>query len=236
MNVFNNSTGSIFSKMILCAALLSAVACASRDSSAKHPSEKEFVVNPWTSAYEPPLELDTPLMHLEPLGPLHTERDFAAFMSCREFIAESLHWGSWPSADMTLAKNRRDLEMHQDNFNKRTQFTYTVLTPSRDRAVGCIYMDPVYVNNRRGGPGERKITNPLHMELLWWVSKSELSRDLDWHLVASVLEWVRRDFPFTKVQIPVYKDYKRGADIMRYLSLRRSKTTADGYDIYVWER
>lgn len=185
--------------------------------------ERKRVENPWSASFTPPHELNTPMLHLEPLGPEHTPLDFAAFMSCREFISESLHWGNWPRPDMTLELNQRDLEGHAKNFRDRTQFTYTVMTPARDRVVGCIYMNPV----------RRKNPSPRHMELDWWVSESELRRNLDQHLLASVLSWVRAEFPFDRVEIPNYKDYARGHALLRSLGLPVERRSEGGRDYYL---
>lgn len=207
---------------ISCLCTLAAAGCrtAAVDSSAG-----THIENPWTAAFAPPREFDTDMMHLEPLGPEHTPLDFAAFMSCRGFIQESLHWGSWPRTDMTLELNRRDLEGHAKNFTDRTQYTYTVMTPDRERVVGCIYMNPVRTRNAK----------PRHMELDWWVSESELSRNLDAHLLASVLGWVRAEFPFDRVEIPNYKSYARGHMLLRNLGLAVERRERDR-DYYVWTR
>ena len=76
---------------------------------------------------------------LEPLGPQHNERDYAAWTSSMEHIRATPGFldSSWPHP-MTLAENRGDLERHQQDFADRTGFTYTVLDPADGDVIGCL--------------------------------------------------------------------------------------------------
>lgn len=179
----------------------------------------------WDAAFVAPASLDTPLLHLEPLGPQHTDRDFAAFMSCRPYILKTLHWNPWPPENFTLELNRRDLEGHQRRFEQHKQYTYTVLTPDQSRAIGCIYIDPA----------EGQPANGSAAMLNWWVSETEAKRGYDEHLFAAVLGWIRAEWPFNTVEVPLHPDFERGRGIARALGLRM-RGMKDGYEIYVWNR
>lgn len=90
-----------------------------------------------------PLFLETEEFRLEPLGPEHNGRDYAAWSSSIEHILGSPGYGPesrWPHA-MSLEENLRDLERHARDFAERTGFTYTVLDSSHD-VVGCVYVYP----------------------------------------------------------------------------------------------
>src|SRR4051794_33106611 len=96
-----------------------------------------------------PDEFDPPTLHavgslrLEPLGPVHNERDHAAWTSSMDHIRGSPGWnweGSWPRP-MGLAENLADLERHAGDFENRSGFTYTVLDADDD-VGGCGYIYP----------------------------------------------------------------------------------------------
>src|SRR6185437_2887024 len=73
--------------------------------------------------------LATDQFRLEPLGPQHNTRDYAAWSSSIEHILATPGFDSgWPY-EMTLDDNRRDLERHAKDFADRVGFTYTVLEP-----------------------------------------------------------------------------------------------------------
>ena len=93
--------------------------------------------------FQPPTRHSIGNFRLEPLGPTHNERDYAAWTSSMEHIRSQPGFpdGSWPR-EMTLADNLRDLERHARDFDERKGFTYTVLDATDD-VVGCIYIYPV---------------------------------------------------------------------------------------------
>ena len=84
------------------------------------------MTHPWSTDFTPPQVLDTDIVHLEALSPVHTELDFAALMSSREHLTRTLHRGDWPHPDFTVEENRVDLQRHWDEFNRREAYAYTV--------------------------------------------------------------------------------------------------------------
>ena len=92
--------------------------------------------------YEPPPRLTVGDVRLEPLGPQHNDRDFAAWTSSMDHIRQSPGFpdGRWPR-EMSLDDNRSDLERHARDFVDRKGFTYTVLNRDDD-VVGCLYIYP----------------------------------------------------------------------------------------------
>ena len=79
---------------------------------------------------------------LRPLAAEHNAADHAAWMASIDHIRETpgFRGRRWPFP-MPLEQNLRDVERHQQDFNERSGFTYTVL----DRAgevIGCVYIYP----------------------------------------------------------------------------------------------
>jgi hypothetical protein len=138
--------------------------------------------------FEPPRGLETDDFRLEPLGPEHNERDFAAWTSSIEHILRSPGYGpdaSWPHP-MTLEQNLADLERHARDFAERTGFTYTVLDPGDD-VVGCVYVYPA--------------RDDLHdARVQSWVRASRA--ELDAPLRRTVAGWLAGDWPFVR---PLYE-------------------------------
>jgi hypothetical protein len=131
-----------------------------------------------------PLRLETPQFVLEPLGPQHNDRDYAAWSSSMEHIHGTPGWeeSKWPRA-MTLDENRADLERHASDFANRTGFTYTVLSPEGD-VMGCVY---IY-------PSKKEAMDAVVQS---WVGASEA--DLDALLWRAVRSWLDSDWPFERI-------------------------------------
>lgn len=214
----------------LCALL--ALACSSAESNPDIGSEPSLavapaleIVDPWTLEFEPPTTLDTERVHLEPLGPEHAELDFEAFMSSREHLLATLHWGSWPGEDATVESNRNDLERHAREFVDREGYAFTVLTPDQSRCVGCVYMNPVPTGPEGYGAA-----------LAYWVVADELDSDLDRDLVASLLDWIENDWPFSSLIMPIHVENERGAELARSLGLSESPEIEDDHRVFIWTR
>ena len=79
--------------------------------------------------------------HLEPLGPEHNERDYAAWMSSIDHIRSTPGFphGGWPEP-MSLEENLGDLEAHAQDFVERRGFTYSILDGLT--VIGCVYIYP----------------------------------------------------------------------------------------------
>ena len=138
--------------------------------------------------FEPPLGLTTDVFTLEPLGPEHNERDYAAWSSSIDHIRASPGYGpnsSWPHV-MSVADNLGDLERHARDFTERSGFTYTVLDPVGD-VVGCVYVYPA-----------RDATYDAHVRS--WVRESRAELDLP--LREAVAGWLGASWPFER---PLYE-------------------------------
>ena len=142
---------------------------------------KEFV----PPAFVVPLRLEADEFVLEPLGPEHNERDYAAWRSSIAHIQATPGWeeSSWPD-DRTLEDNLRDLERHRDDFRNRAGFTYTVLERAGADVIGCVYVYPLPDSARDA-------------RVLSWVRASHA--ELDETLWRAVSEWIAADWPFASV-------------------------------------
>jgi hypothetical protein len=136
--------------------------------------------------FAPPRGLADPRFVLEPLGPQHNERDYAAWTSSTEHIHATPGFigSSWPH-EMTLEENRSDLERHERDFAGRTGFTYTVLDPGDGDVIGCLYIYP-----RKDGVGG------AHVES--WVRADRA--ELDVPLAEVVAAWLAEAWPFEAVE------------------------------------
>jgi hypothetical protein len=134
--------------------------------------------------FEPPAGLSHPRFVLEPLGPRHNERDYAAWTSSVDHIHATPGFtdSTWPH-EMTLEENRADLERHERDFAARAGFTYTVVDPGDGDVVGCLYIYPL-----KDGPGAH-VTS--------WVRADR--GDLDVPLAEAVAAWLEADWPFGRV-------------------------------------
>jgi hypothetical protein len=141
------------------------------------------------TGFDPPTRLTVAEFRLEPLGPEHNERDYAAWSSSMDHIRRSPGYGkggNWPR-QMSLDENRADLERHARDFFDRAGFTFTVLNRS-DEVVGCVYVYPA--------------DDGVHdARVLSWVRESEAQHDGAFR--RGIADWLSSDaWPFTR---PLYE-------------------------------
>ncbi len=136
----------------------------------------------------------TPRLRLEPLGPEHNERDHAAWTSSIEHIHTlsgfregDIDYSGWPQM-MSLEENLADMVMHRREYDERVAFVYSVLDPTTDDVIGCVYIDP-----DDKGDAEMKMT--------CWTRLSHA--DLYPELRDVVVAWLATDWPFTSVRVPI---------------------------------
>jgi len=134
--------------------------------------------------FEPPTGLRYPRFVLEPLGPRHNERDYAAWTSSFDHIhaTPGFSESKWPQ-EMTLEETRGDLERHQRDFDARTGFTYTVLDPGDGDVIGCVYIYP--------------LRDEAGAHVTSWVRADRA--ELDVPLAEAVAAWLAADWPFDRV-------------------------------------
>ncbi len=183
--------------------------------------------NPWEATFTPPASLETPKMKLEPLGPAHAELDHAAFMSCIEFLKNTLGWDGWPRP-MTVEEDRKDLENHEKEFKERKGYAFTVLSPDKKKCIGCVYINPAKEKSGLEKPAA---------EMAFWVTEEASKENLDQHLLESLSNWFQKDWPFREVGISVYSKCQRQQDLVKALGLKAKEAPKESKHLtYVWKK
>jgi hypothetical protein len=133
-----------------------------------------------------PEGLSSSQFRLEPLGPEHNERDYAAWSSSMVHIHSTpgFEGRRWPH-EISLDENLRDLEGHARDFAERSGFTYTVLEPDGDDVIGCVYVYP-----DREGDADARVRS--------WVRADRA--ELDLLLRRAVGAWLAEAWPFGRVE------------------------------------
>lgn len=141
--------------------------------------------------FQVPEILVTNRMKLRMLSVSDVVKDYDAVMSSCDHLMKTIPFGpdhKWPIG-LSLEQNLIDLGWHQKEFQRRSSFAYTVLTPDENQCLGCVYIDP---SSKKG----------YDAEICMWVRQSELEGGLDGHLFSTVKEWMRKDWPFKNIAYP----------------------------------
>ncbi len=136
--------------------------------------------------FDVPAGLDTPQYRLRMLTVHDVIKDYDAVMSSVEHLKGVLDPDSnWPEG-LSIEQDLIDLGWHQKEFQKRSSFAYTMMTPSDEHCLGCVYIYP---------------SEEADADVFMWVRRDEYER-LDVHLETAVRKWIESDWPFNSVRYP----------------------------------
>ena len=116
-------------------------------------------------------------------------KDYDAVMTSIDHLQQMYPISSWPSKDLTFEQDLIDLGWHQKEFQMRSSFAYTVVSPDESEVIGCLYINPT-----TKGDYDARIS--------MWIRTSVLDKGLDAILFNSVKDWIKKDWPFESVAYP----------------------------------
>lgn len=140
------------------------------------------------SDFQVPQSFETSEFRLRMLTVHDVIKDYDAVMTSAAHLRQLYPHGKWPEG-LTLEQNLIELGWHQHEFQRRTSFAYTVVTPSEHRVLGCVYINPT---------PKRAYDAYIHL----WARESELQGGLEARLLAAVKDWVASEWPFKNVAYP----------------------------------
>lgn len=150
-----------------------------------------------SAEFDVPEILETDNFRIRKLTIHDAFKDYEAVMTSYDHLHQTFGYArqhsvfgeGWPYREMTLTDDIVDLGWHQAEFNKRSSFTYTVVTLDEFKCVGCLYILP----------GEQ---SGAEAEVYMWVSDSAYKKGLDPVLFSTVKKWIKESWPFKSAVYP----------------------------------
>ncbi|MDG2424331.1 MAG: hypothetical protein P8M22_10165 [Phycisphaerales bacterium] len=142
--------------------------------------------------FQAPLELNTTRIRLRPLTIHDLDADYDAVMSSIDHLRSTMPFGpchDWPTPELSRDQNLIDLGWHQKEFQNRTSFAYTVVSPHDGTCLGCVYIYP-------------SMKQEFDAQVIMWVRASEVASNLDEHLYDAVGKWIDDLWPFNSPGYP----------------------------------
>ena len=120
---------------------------------------------------------------------LDASLDYDAVMSSIDIIHET-RGGSWPDHTLTYLDDQIDLGWHQREFENRSSFAYTIMSPNETKCLGCAYLYP---------PGFRHETSKdADVDVSFWVTQEAYDQGL-YPIVYHFLQKFLSEWPFKKI-------------------------------------
>ena len=140
------------------------------------------------ASFAVPTKFSAKTYRLVPLGPSVAQLDYDAYMSSIEHIKARMG-GGWPTANLTMADQAKDMAGEKAQWDTRKSFPYAVLSPDGSEELGCFYIRP------SGKEGYDAVAT-------MWTTKEQFDKGLEEILYRDMKAWLEKDWPFQKVAWP----------------------------------
>ena len=116
---------------------------------------------------------------LLPAGPRFAAMDWAALNSSVKELQQSHGWFVEANHDAgTIEDNKETMEESQEKFNRGSGYDFVVLAPDQKSSLGGVNLLPVGTQLNHS------------VEIDYWLSTAVRGRDIDTHLVQTLLTWL----------------------------------------------
>ncbi len=126
---------------------------------------------------------------LLPLVPDFCKLDYAAISSNIEYLKGTFGPDSdWPEG-ITYDDNLIDLKLHEELFEAKIFYAYSVFTIDRSEIIGCVYILPINKIN-------------YDVSVTYWVTEEASKSGIDTLLYYSIKLWLKQEWQFKSVAFP----------------------------------
>lgn len=139
--------------------------------------------------FKAPFQVKTSEFILRKLTVEDAQKDYEAVMSSKESLRQIFRENDeWPSENMTIEDNYRDLQEHQDEFDKNEGFAYTILSIDEIKCIGCLYIYPFPY-----GIYDSRV-------YYWFIDDMKEALDASFHKF--IIDWIPETFKLKKIVYP----------------------------------
>jgi hypothetical protein len=165
-----------------------------------HRSTIGWIMGFYPNHVQVPEELKTNDFVLQPLRTDHVKLDYEAVMEDPKTL-RAWSQSDWPADDFSLSKNKLDLERHEHEHMQQTAFTYTVLSPSGDHCLGCVYITPLGARIAADHIPEEYFPDPnaFSADVCFWLRPSLRRLGHDFKLLRALQKWFRDEWRFDHI-------------------------------------
>lgn len=126
---------------------------------------------------------------LLPLGSDFCDLDYAAISSNIDYLKGTFGPNTdWPEG-ITYEDNFEELKIHEELFEEKLSFAYSVFSPDRSKIIGCVYITPLS-------------TKKYDASVTFWLTEEAYDSGLDTLLLYSMKLWLKEEWPFKSVAFP----------------------------------
>jgi hypothetical protein len=173
--------------------------------------------------WEPLPGLATDKFVIRPLLISDAALDYDAVIESRDDL-RIWEQSGWPADDFTLGQNLIDLRRHEDDAERGTGYTYTVMKADETECLGCVY---IYTPAVRW-IARMQVTaltddrwNDVDAITSFWVRTSRLGDGMESALLSALTTWLVSDWPFRRNLFSCAEPLSRQISVLETAGLNR---------------
>lgn len=164
--------------------------------------------------------------------------DYASYMASPDVIRVHSD-GRWPVEGFTLEDDLQLVAQHQADHEDRRAFTYVLLAPTQDEALGCLYLNPLREYLQRAGAEPRLIDKVPSASAMvtFWLRQDQQDTGLAETVVEAVNDWLLTEWPLETYAFRVLPEERSSCSALERLNLQQTRLFLPGdARPYVWYR
>lgn len=171
-----------------------------------------------------------------PLTPEVAAYDYDAYMASPDVIRVHSD-GRWQVEGFSLEEDLRQVEQHRLDHLAHRSFAFTLLAPSRDAALGCLYLNPLreYLARVDADPELLASVPSASAMVTFWLRQDQQATDLANVVVAAVDAWLLDAWPLDRALYRVLPEEHASRSALERLGLDSVELVLPGESRpYLW--
>ena len=159
---------------------------------------------------------------LRPIRVADAELDYEAVMESKEFL-RIWEQSSWPEDSFTVEANREDLRKLERRHADEESFTYTIMSPTETRCLGCVYifaMDAAMFSRSDISAIDGARWSDYAAAVYFWIRLSRLADALDRAVLDALVPWLKDDWRFENWLFVTNEQFTQQVMMMESAGLR----------------
>ncbi len=178
--------------------------------------------------FDPTATVPTMLAHdrfvAVPLTSATAALDYASYMASPDVIRVHSD-GRWPTDEFTLEENLPLVAMHEADHLNRRAFTFVLLSPAGDEALGCLYLNPLGAYLQRSQADARLLdaVPGASAMVTFWIRQDHHETALTAAVVGAVNDWLLDEWPLATHVFRVLPDERESCLALDQLELHQTR-------------
>ncbi len=146
-----------------------------------------------------PKELVEDNFVLRQLRTKDAQMDYDAVIKSRDNLLLKT-FGDWPPNSFKVDDNINEIQVHEEDYHNRENFTFTILNPHQTQCLGCVYIGPYsYFYELSNEARSQKVDCTGIAAVNYWTVEKLNELNFSQNFINKIYRWLSTEWHFRKV-------------------------------------